>query len=141
MTQPKTLPNHSDIDAFIGAVAQEWKRDDAYALIELFEEVTQEKATMWGTSLIGFGRYRYKYASGHEGESFLVGFAPRKANTTIHISATLEGMDDLLADLGTFKKSVGCIYIKRLSDIDQEVLKALVRENTAILAKRYAAYN
>jgi len=103
------------------------KKADSKTLATLMEELTGSKPKMWGESIVGFGDYRYKYASGREGDWFLAGFSPRKQNLTIYIMGYLEFYTDILENLGKHKHGKGCLYIKRLEDIDKEVLRTLIR--------------
>jgi hypothetical protein len=134
----KTIPTGADVQAFIDAFADtEQKRRDSYRLIEMMRDVTGEEPGMWGPSIIGFGRYHYKYASGHEGDAPLVGFSPRKAALSLYVFTGLEEHRHLLADLGKFKTGAACIYVKRLSDIDEKRLVALMKETIGYLKSKY----
>ncbi len=126
MSELKTKPNEASVTDFLQSIPDAQQRADAERLIELMRTVTGEPATMWGTQMVGFGRYRYRYASGHGGEYFLTGFAPRKANLTLYLAPGLERHADLLARLGKHKNGKGCLYIKRLSDVDLKTLQELI---------------
>jgi hypothetical protein len=112
-------------------------RRDARAVAKLMQDVTGEKPVMWGASMVGFGRYHYRYASGREGDWFLTGFAPRKKELTLYIMAGFERYDALMARLGKFKTGKSCLYVKRLSDIDPDVLRELVGESVAYMKATY----
>nr|WP_294859792.1 DUF1801 domain-containing protein [uncultured Fluviicola sp.] len=135
MAKTKTAETEKDVNGFILEFTDsEQKRQDSYELIRLMEEVSGFKAKMWGPSIIGFGSYHYKYASGHEGDAPLLGFSPRKAAISLYVSTGESGQDDLLKDLGKFTMGKACIYVKKLSDINRETLVKLMK-NTLILTK------
>jgi hypothetical protein len=134
MPENKTKPTKLSVAAFIDALTDETKRADAKALVRLMQSATGEKPKMWGTSIIGFGCHHYKYESGREGDTPLTGFSPRKAATVLYGVTGSADADALLADLGKHTTGKGCLYIKKLADVDQEVLEALVAK--AIEAKR-----
>ncbi|PKO19164.1 MAG: hypothetical protein CVU39_01030 [Chloroflexi bacterium HGW-Chloroflexi-10] len=127
MAELKTKPTDQNVEAFLNQVEDEKKRADSFAILELFKQVSGEKAQMWGTSIVGFGSYHYKYSSGQEGDWPLTGFSPRKQNLTLYIMRGFDQFDTLLAKLGKFKTGKGCLYIKKIEDVDQEVLKEMVR--------------
>lgn len=138
MAKNKTTETESSVVDFINAfVEDESKRNDAFELIKLIQEVTLFKPKMWGPSIIGFGSYHYKYASGHEGDAPLVGFSPRKSAISLYIYVAPENRDELLSKLGKHKPSKGCIYIKKLADIDIEVLKNMISLSLEHLKKLY----
>jgi hypothetical protein len=127
MASQKTLPSDQSADAFLAAVPDDARREDALALAGLMSEWTGEPAVMWGTSIVGFGRYDYRYESGREGTAPLVGFSPRKANLVVYLVGGVEGRyPELLEQLGPHKLGKGCLYLKRLGDVDRETLRALV---------------
>jgi hypothetical protein len=129
MAELKTQKGDGNVDAFIAAIEDERKREDSRALVELMERVTGGKPAMWGPSIVGFGDLHYKYESGREGDWFKVGFSPRKQNLTLYITDYIQDDDPLLAKLGKFTTGKACIYIKRLEDIDSEVLEQLVERS------------
>lgn len=130
MAELKTKVNDASVTDFINSVEDEQKRKDAFELLKMFESVTKEKAKMWGTSIIGFGQYHYKSErSSQEGDWPLVGFSPRKQNLTLYVMPSFGNLDDLLKKLGKHTVSKGCLYIKRLSDVDIEVLRNIVKES------------
>ncbi|SRR5690606_11806294 len=131
MAQLKTQPHGGDVTAFLNQVDDAEKRADCFTLLQMMQEVTGEPPVMWGDAMVGFGRYRYKYASGREGEWFLTGFAPRKQNLTVYIIAGFEDYEGLLARLGKHRTSVSCLYVKRLADVDLDVLRELVTRSVA----------
>jgi len=127
MAKNKTTETNESTTDFINTfVEEETKRKDAFELIKIMQEVTHFEPKMWGPSIIGFGSYHYKYASGHEGDAPLVGFSPRKAAISLYINVPTESRDELLSKLGKHKASKGCIYVKKLADIDIEVLKNMI---------------
>lgn len=127
MAELKTKENDQSVDAFLGAVEDSRKREDCRALVEILQEATGEGPRMWGDNIVGFGRYRYNYASGRTGEWPLVAFSPRKQNLTLYIMAGFDDYADLLGKLGKHTIGKACLYIKRLSDLDLAVLKRLVQ--------------
>ena len=138
-TEQKTRPTALSVADFIAAVEDPKRRADAGAACALLAEATGEAPTMWGPSIVGFGAYHYRYASGHEGDAPLVGFSPRKANLVFYLSGCDEGRDDLLARLGKHKAGKGCVYVTRLSDVDADVLREMAAATAASLRERYPA--
>ena len=135
--EPKTKVNDGDVAAFIDSVADSEKRRDAQAVLAMMEKITRRPARMWGSSIVGFGSYRYRYASGREGDSMITGFSPRKNALTLYIMAGFSSHADLLKKLGKFKTGKSCLYIKRLEDVDQNVLAQLIRASVAYMRKTY----
>ncbi len=136
MAAPKTVPTNASVEDYLNSIANEAKRQDSFALLDLMKEVTGEDAVMWGASIVGFGAYRYVYASGREGDWPLTGFAPRAQALTLYIMSGFDGYDDLLARLGKHSTGKSCLYIKRLSDVDLDVLRELVAESVAHMSAR-----
>ena len=135
MAELKTQKNDGNVEIFLNSVAHDKRRADAFQVLELMKEVTGEAPKMWGDSIIGFGSYHYTYASGREGDWFLTGFSPRKQNLTLYIMAGFDEYDDLMARLGKFKTGKSCLYINKLEDIDQDVLKELVEKSAEHMAQ------
>jgi hypothetical protein len=133
MAEPKTVQTDASVDAFLANV-DEPRRTDATALCALMTRVTGTEPTMWGSSIVGFGTYHYVYATGREGDWPPVGFSPRKANLTVYLADRAEKHADLLAKLGPHTTGKGCLYIKRLSDVDTAVLENLVRASFTALS-------
>ena len=129
MAENKTQPTDADVEAFLNAVDNERRRADSFAILKMMQEVTGEEPVMWGPSIVGFGSVHYKYASGREGDMGLTGFSPRKAYLTIYITDGFDKYSDLLSRLGKHKTSVSCLYINKLADVDQDVLRELVRRS------------
>ena len=126
MAEIKTKPTKESVTKFLNSIQPEDKRVDGLALLKLFKKITGEKPVMWGTSIVGFGNYHYKSVSS-EGEWFEIGFSPRKQNLTLYILAWKQEDPKLLAKLGKYKRGGGCLYINRLSDVDEKVLAALIK--------------
>ena len=137
MAKNKTAPTSLSVTDFINAVDDEQKRKDSFDLVTLMRSISGNEPKMWGPSIIGFGSYHYKYASGHEGDAPLIGFSPRKAAISLYVFTGLDQHKHLLNSLGKFKMGKACIYVKRLSDIDQGQLKALMKETIAYLQSKY----
>lgn len=135
MTELKTTRNRGSVTKFLGGLEDETRRKDARRLLALMKEATGEKPAMWGDSIVGFGAYRYKYASGREGDWFLAGFSPRKGSLTLYLMSGLSRYGDLLEKLGRHKRSKSCLYINRLDDVDAKVLGRLIRESVTALRK------
>jgi len=138
MAELKTKRNKGDVDAFLDSVANEKRRQDSFTVLELMKQVTGKKPEMWGDSIVGFGSYHYKYASGREGDWFLVGFSPRAQNLTLYIMAGFDTYETLLGKLGKHTTGKSCLYIKRLEDVDMDVLKELVRRSVEHMEKAHA---
>jgi hypothetical protein len=135
MSDLKTQPTDNSAEAFLNNVDNERRKADSFEILELMKQVTGEEPTMWGDSIVGFGSYDYKYASGREGRWFLVGFSPRKQNLTLYIMSGFEQYDELLSKLGKYKTGKSCLYINKLEDVDQDVLKKLVKESVEHMKK------
>lgn len=131
----KTKVNAASVEGFLNSVEDEQKRSDCFEILKIMQQVTKEKPKMWGASIVGFGTYHYKGASGREGDWMLTGFSPRKQNLTLYLMGGFDMHKDLLKKLGKYKTSVGCLYIKKLDDIDKKVLKALVTQTVKTMKK------
>lgn len=136
MAENKTKPTISSVSAFLGACADTERREDAKALAKLMQKVTGDKPTMWGPSIVGFGSHHYTYASGREGDAPMVGFSPRKAANVLYGVIGFGRAEELLAKLGKHTTGKGCLYIKKLADVDMKVLETLVEK--AVAATRAA---
>jgi hypothetical protein len=130
MAELKTQPTTQDVNEFLNAISDEHKRADSLTLAQTMQEITGAPPVMWGSSIIGFGNTHYRYASGREGDWFLTGFSPRKQNLTLYLAY---GLDDnpLVAQLGKCTTGKGCLYIKKLTDIDMDVLRQLITQSVA----------
>lgn len=129
MADNKTQPTEQSVEQFLNMVEDEQKRKDSFTILGLMKDVTGLEPKMWGSSIVGFGIHHYKYDSGREGDTIMVGFSPRKQNLTIYNYGGFEKMDVLLKDLGKFTTGKGCLYIKRLDDVDMTTLKRLIEES------------
>ncbi len=132
MAELKTKPTASDAREFVASLKDIGRRRDCSALLDMMEEITGDPPTMWGTSIVGFGTYRYRYASGRTGTWFRVGFASRKNALTLYLMLDLDRQGERLEALGRHKRGKGCLYIKRLADIDQDALRDLVRASSGV---------
>jgi hypothetical protein len=140
MTEIKTKVNDASVKAFLNAVQEPVKRADSFKLLEIFEKVTGEPAKMWGTSMIGFGKYHYKSErSRQEGDWPLTGFSPRKQNLTIYIQFGFDDLQAHLDKLGKHKKSVGCLYINKLADVDLDVLEKVIKHGYDTMKQKFPA--
>jgi len=137
MYELKTKENDNSVIEFIESVENLKKREDAYKLLDIFTEATGYEAKMWGPSIIGFGSYHYKYASGHEGDAPLVGFSPRKAKISLYFAPGDTERDELLKNLGKHTTGKACVYINKVADIDVEVLKVLIKQSVKFLQETY----
>jgi len=127
----KTQRNDGDVDAFLATVGDDTRREDARAVCDLMAEVTGDPPEMWGDAIVGFGDRRYRNGTGKVAEWFVVGFSPRKLNLTLYIMDGFEQYDDLLGALGKHTTGKSCLYVKRLADVDLQVLKRLVETSVA----------
>ena len=137
MAKNKTTETDNSVIDFINAVADEKKRIDAFELVKLMKEETGFDAKMWGAGIVGFGSYHYKYDSGHEGDAPLVGFSPRKDAISLYLDPSLENKEELLSQFGKHKAGKGCIYIKKIADIDVQTLKKMISLSVENLTKTY----
>ena len=137
MAKMKTTPTQASVDAYIDAVADAQKRADCRAVAAMMAEVTGAPARMWGPSIVGFGSYHYRYASGREGDFMETGFAARKRAITLYIMAGFSEYADLLAKLGKHDTGKSCLYVKRLADVDQAVLREMVERSVAWIRARH----
>lgn len=127
----KTTENDGDVGAFIASIPDPRRRSDAHALLELMERATGQPPRMWGPSIIGFGRYHYRYASGRGGDAAAAGFSPRKAAITVYFADGFDAYAELLERLGPHSTSVSCLYLKRLDGVDLGVLERMIRRSFA----------
>ena len=135
MSELKTKKNKASVEGFLKSVENEQRREDSFLVLDLMKEVTGEEPTMWGTSIVGFGTYHYKYASGREGDWMKVGFSPRKKNMTLYIMDGFGSYDSLLQKLGKYKTGKSCLYINKLEDVDQAILKELVKQSVETMSR------
>jgi hypothetical protein len=139
MAELKTKPGNLSADEFLQKIEPEQKRKDSYRLLEMMQRLSGCSPKMWGSSMVGFGQYHYKYASGHEGDSFLTGFSPRKQSFSIYLVAYEYDKDlsGFLQKLGKHKTGKGCLYINKLSDVDETVLEGMIAESLRLMKERY----
>lgn len=137
MMENKTRATEASVAAYLAAIDDQARRQDCEALAKLMAKATQQEPVMWGTSIVGFGSYHYHYESGHQGDSCLVGFSSRKGDISIYLMAGFSDRDELLARLGRHKMGKGCLYVRRLNDIDPKVLEQLVAGSIAEVKRRY----
>lgn len=133
--EARTRPTPESVDEFLERIPDEAKRTDCQRLRDLMASASGDAGSMWGTSMIGFGAYHYRYASGHEGDTMAVGFAPRAANIVLYITGGFEEHANVLQRLGKHKTGKGCLYIKRLSDVDEGALTELIQASVARAAE------
>ena len=129
MSENKTQRNDGDVLAYLESVENKRRREDSLVLLKMMEEVTGEPAEMWGTSIVGFGSYHYRYASGREGDMMLTGFAPRKQSLSLYIMGGRERYEALMSKLGKHRTGSSCLYINKLADVDLDVLRELISES------------
>jgi len=141
VSELKTKPTEVSAESHIAAITNEEQRNDAQTLVALMRRVTKQEPVMWGPSIVGFGSYHYKYASGHEGDSALAAFAVRGSELVVYIAADFEGRDVLLAKLGKHKIGKVCVYIRRLANVDLTVLERLVARSIVETKRRYPQPN
>lgn len=138
MYEAKTKPTALSVDRYLADIADDARRQDCEALVVMMQRVTGCPPVMWGTSIVGFDRYHYRYASGHEGDSCVVGFSSRKGDISVYVMGDDDGeRAALLARLGRHKMGKACLYLRRLADVDQAVLEALVTRSVAETRARY----
>ncbi|MGH2567741.1 MAG: DUF1801 domain-containing protein [Bacteroidota bacterium] len=135
MAELKTKATDRSVEKFLNSIADKTTREDCFAIIKLMKQATKAKPKMWGSSIVGFGTYHYKYESGREGNWFLTGFSPRKQNLTLYIMAGFERYGDLMKKLGKYKTGKACLYIKGLDDIHLPTLKKLIQLSVKRMSK------
>lgn len=137
MAENKTKMNEDSVTAFLESVTDERKKADCYAILKLMEELSGEKAKMWGESIIGFGSYHYKYESGREGDFMRIGFAPRKQNISLYLIAGANRDQELLQKLGKHKTGKSCLYINKLADVNLDVLREMIISSLEHMQRRF----
>ncbi len=137
MADLKTKATQVNVEDFLSAVEPASKREDAFTLLKLMGKITGEKAVMWGPTIVGFGKYHYKYESGHEGDMCITGFSPRKANLVVYLNTGSAKEQGLLDNLGKHKATGACLYINKLSDIDLTVLEKSIKLSIDEINKKY----
>ena len=136
MAELKTKRNDSSVEDFLNRIADANKRKDSLTVLDMMRQITKEAPKMWGSSIVGFGNYHYKYESGREGDWFVTGFSPRKQNLTLYIIPGFDQYGQLLKRLGKFKTAKSCLYIKRIDDIDLPTLKQLIKQSVRHMAQK-----
>jgi hypothetical protein len=129
----KTKKNLASVHDFLNSVENEKRKVDSFTVLELMKSITNAEPSMWGTAIIGFGSYRYTYASGREGDWFLVGFSPRKQSLTLYIMSGFSKYEEILSRLGKYKTGKSCLYINKIEDIDIVVLEELIVSSISYL--------
>ena len=137
MAENQTRPTQASVATYFKAIENEERRRDCEALAALMADTTGLPAVMWGPAIVGFGSYHYKYDSGREGDSCLVGFASRKGDISLYLAGAFPGHDELLARLGKHKMAKACLYVRRLADVDLQVLAQLVAGSVAEMKRRH----
>jgi len=137
MSELKTKENKASVEKFLKGVSDTKKREDSFTILEMMKKITKKEPKMWGPSIVGFGKYHYKYESGREGDFFISGFSPRKQNLTIYIMPGFKKYEELMKKLGKYKTGKSCLYIKRLEDVDMKILKELVSSSFKYMKEKY----
>lgn len=133
----KTTENDDSVVDFLASVQNDKRKEDAFKTLEIMKELLPEEAKMWGSSIVGFGNYHYKYESGREGEFLKVGFSPRKTSLTVYIMPGFNRYEELMSNLGKYKTGKSCLYIKNLEDVDLDILKSLIKESYDYMTSKY----
>jgi len=136
MAELKTKQTDLDVQAFLNSLNDDRKKADSFVILELMQKITGEPPKMWGTSIIGFGSYHYKYASGRGGDWFVTGFSPRKQNLTLYVMDYIDKHQEILTRLGKHKTGKGCLYINKLEDVNMKVLEELIRQSVKKLSNK-----
>jgi hypothetical protein len=137
MAENKTVENKTSVTAFLSAIEDKRKRSEAKKIAAMMRKASGSQAKMWGSSIVGFGKYHYKYASGREGDSALVGFSPRKQNIAVYIMPGFKEFPTLMKKLGKYKTGKSCLYLSKLDDVDEGVLEDLIDKSVKLMRKRY----
>ena len=137
MSSNKTVETDASVENFINAVDNEQKSKDSWDLVALMSKITGAPPKMWGKSLVGFGQYHYKYASGREGDFFLTGFSPRKTALTVYIMPGFNAYEAQMAKLGPHKTGKSCLYVKNLDVVDRDVLEEMIADSVKVMRERY----
>ena len=140
MAENKTQPTKASVTAFINAIEDKARRADVRKVAAMMRKATGKRAKMWGPSIVGYGTYHYKYASGREGDFMITGFSPRKQALSVYILPGFEKFDALMGKLGKYKTGKSCLYIKHLSDVDEKVLERLINESVKYMRKHYETW-
>ena len=138
MAELKTKPSKASVEKFLKGVTDPKKREDSFTILEMMKKITKDEPKMWGPSIVGFGKYHYKYDSGREGDMCIAGFSPRKQNLTIYLMPGFGKYDELMRKLGKYKTGVSCLYIKKLEDVDMKILKELISSSFKYMKEKYS---
>ena len=139
MAEAKTKPTDVSVTDYLNSIADEQRRQDCFTVLELMKKIVKAEPKMWGSSIVGVGSYHYKYASGHEGDSCITGFASRKDALVLYLMGRDEKFEAQLVKLGKYKSGKGCLYIKKLADVDLKILQALIKSSVAYVKSQYKA--
>jgi Domain of unknown function (DU1801) len=131
MAVQKTKPTPASVDEFVKAIGDPKRREDCLTLIALMKKTTKCEPKMWGSSIVGFGDHHYRYESGREGDTFVLGFSPRKDAITLYLGPAIDRLQEILDQLGKYKTGKGCLYIRRLDDVDESILATLLKNAAA----------
>ena len=137
MAELKTKKNDASVEGFLTGVENERRREDSFVVLEMMKRITGEEPTMWGSSIVGFGSYHYRYASGREGDWPRIGFSPRKQRLTLYVMPGFSNYDDLLSRLGKHRTGKSCLYVNKLADVDMDVLEQLIRSSLDAMREMY----
>lgn len=137
MAENKTKPNKTSVTAFINGIEDEQRRRDVKKVAAMMREATGSRARMWGANIVGYGQYHYKYDSGREGDFMITGFSPRKQALTLYVIPGFKHFETLMSKLGKYKTGKSCLYITKLSDVDEKVLKRLIVASVRYMRKNY----
>lgn len=137
MAELKTKKNDASVEGFLTGVGNERRREDSFVVLEMMKRITGEEPTMWGSSIVGFGSYHFRYASGREGDWPRIGFSPRKQSLTLYVMPGFSNYDDLLSRLGKHRTGKSCLYVNKLADVDMDVLEQLIRSSLDAMREMY----
>lgn len=140
MAENKTKATGASVTAFINSIDDKQKRADARKVAAMMRKATGKRAKLWGPSIVGYGTYHYKYASGREGDFLMTGFSPRKQALTVYVIPGFEHFETLMKKLGKYKTGKSCLYIKRLSDVDEEILEQLINRSVKYMREHYETW-
>ncbi|MEJ2194996.1 MAG: DUF1801 domain-containing protein [Ignavibacteriaceae bacterium] len=135
MAELKTKETKASVEKFLNGVKEKQKREDSFQILKMMKQITKAKPKMWGPSIIGFGKYHFKYASGRDGDWFITGSSPRKQSLTLYLMSDLKKYKNLFSKLGKHKTSKGCVYINKLDDVDMKILRELITSSVKKVKK------
>lgn len=137
MAELKTRQNDANVEEFLASVDNDRRREDSFEVLALMKRITGDEPRMWGTAIVGFGEYHYRYASGREGDMMRIGFSPRKQSLTLYVMPGFSSYEDLLSRLGKHRTGKSCLYVNKLADIDMGVLEQLIRSSLETMREKY----